>query len=178
MVVSCDLRWVHQARGCDLKFQISHLKLNPSKLACFVFPLRVDSAFSPAQPWAIHLTHPTHRLLGNQLPATRPFPRAMASNLLLPLNIAKTVSYLRLADGSGTTLVEQVCPALGWRCRCSLFRSREARKGTSFGVEHLRDLVWSSRSSEQRDTVFAIQAIPSASTRTDRLFPPTFIESA
>jgi hypothetical protein len=66
-----------------------------------------------------------------------------------PPNIAKTVCYLRLADGSGTTLVEQVRPAFGWRCRCSLFRSREARNGTSFGVEHLRDLVWSSRSSEQ-----------------------------
>jgi hypothetical protein len=72
--------------------------------------------------------------------------------------MAETVSYLRLAAGSGTTLVEQVRPALGWRCRCSLFHLREARNGTSFGVEHLRDLVWSSRSSEQGDTVFAILA--------------------
>jgi hypothetical protein len=71
--------------------------------------------------------------------------------------MAKTASYLRLAAGAGTTLVEQVRPALGWRCRCSLFRSRKARDGTSFGVEHSRDLVWSSRSSEQVDTVFAIQ---------------------
>jgi len=30
-----------------------------------------------------------------------------------PPKIAKTVCYLRLADGSGTTLVEQVRPAFG-----------------------------------------------------------------
>ena len=55
-----------------------------------------------------------------------------------PFNgIAETVSYLRLAAGSGTTLVDQMRPALGWRCRCSLFHSRAARNGTSFGVEQM-----------------------------------------
>ena len=49
--------------------------------------------------------------------------------------MAETVSHPRLAAGSGTTLVELVRPALGWRCRCSLFHSRKARNGTSFGVE-------------------------------------------
>ena len=79
------------------------------------------STFSPAQPWARQ---------------DAPFsPGGDGEQSSSPHNIAKTVSYLRLADGSGTTLVEQVRPALGWRCRCSLFRSREARKGTSFGVE-------------------------------------------
>src|SRR6476659_8953518 len=71
-----------------------------------------------------------------------------------PFNgIPETLFYLRLAAGSGTTLVDQMRPALGWRCRCSLFSAREARNGTSFCVEQMRDVVWSSRSLEQGDTV-------------------------
>src|SRR5262245_32369633 len=72
-------------------------------------------------------------------------------------NMVETVSYMRLAEGSGTTLVDQMRPALGWRCRCSLFRSREAMNGTSFGVEQMGDVVWSSRSLSREDTVSAIQ---------------------
>jgi hypothetical protein len=104
----------------------------------------------PPNPWAILFTHRPTDCFAIVYRRDAPFSQvAMASNLPRPPNIAKTVRYLRLADGSGTTLVEQVRPAFGWRCRCSLFRSREARNGTSFDVEHLRDLVCSSRSSEQ-----------------------------
>ena len=53
------------------------------------------------------------------------------------------------AEGSGATPVDQLRPAFGWRCRCSLFRFSEAANGTSFGVEQMRDLVWSSRGREQ-----------------------------
>jgi hypothetical protein len=55
--------------------------------------------------------------------------------------IAETVSCLRLAAGSGTTLVDQMRPAHGWRCRCPLFHLREARNGTSFGVADERRSV-------------------------------------
>jgi hypothetical protein len=80
------------------------------------------------------------------------------SRIWSPSRMAETVSYLRLAAGSGTTPVDQMRPALGWQCRCSLFRSRKAKNGTSFGVEQMRDVVWSSRSSEQQDTVSDIQS--------------------
>jgi hypothetical protein len=36
-------------------------------------PLR--ELFSPSRPWAILFTPPTHRLLRNRLPGTRPFPK-------------------------------------------------------------------------------------------------------
>ena len=110
--------------------------------------------------------------------------RLASAFLLFCLTIAEMVSCLRLAAGSGTTLVDQMRPALGWRCRCSLFRSREAKEGTSSGVEHMGNLVWSSRSSEQGDTISTISpplaeavvtrpaAYPSASTRTDQADPP------
>lgn len=51
-----------------------------------------------------------------------------------------------LHESAGTTLVDQMRPASGWRCRCSKFRSREARNGTSFGIEQMRNVVWSRRS--------------------------------
>jgi len=40
--------------------------------------------------------------------------------------------------GAGTTLVDQMRPAIGWRCRCLMFRSGEAGNGTSFGIEHYK----------------------------------------
>lgn len=53
-----------------------------------------------------------------------------------------------LCGGSGTTHVEQLRPALGWRCRCLMFRSSAALNGTSFGVEQLSNVVRSSRCAE------------------------------
>ncbi len=48
-------------------------------------------------------------------------------------------SICDLHEGAGTTLVDQMRPASGWRCRCSKFRSGEARNGTSFGIEQMRN---------------------------------------
>jgi len=65
-----------------------------------------------------------------------------------PLLVSQGGGFLTcdLREGSGTTLVEQMRPAEGWRRRCSLFRSCAATKGTSFGVEQMNNVVCSSRS--------------------------------
>ena len=49
-------------------------------------------------------------------------------------------SICDLREGAGTTLVDQMRPASGWQCRCSKFRSGEARNGTSFGIKQMRNL--------------------------------------
>ena len=66
---------------------------------------------------------------------------------LLPLSQIRRrrLLHLRLARRRGPTLVDQLRPASGWRCRCSKFRSGEARNGTSFGIKQIRNLVWSRR---------------------------------
>jgi hypothetical protein len=52
--------------------------------------------------------------------------------------IAKTVCFLRLAMARAPHLSSKCAPPLAGDADVSLFRSREARNGTSFGVEHLR----------------------------------------
>jgi hypothetical protein len=74
--------------------------------------------------------------------------------------LPKTVSYLRLSVGLDTNLLIRCDQPLAGDAdvRCSVPRSGN---GTSFGVEQMSDVVWSSRSSEQEDTVFAIHEHPS-----------------
>ena len=55
-------------------------------------------------------------------------------------------SICNLHEGAGTTLVDQMRPASGWQCRCSKFRSGEARNGTSFGIEQMSSIAWSRQS--------------------------------
>ena len=65
-----------------------------------------------------------------------------------------------LHEGAGTTLVAQLRPASCWRCRCSKFRSGEARNGTSFGIEQMSNIVWSRRSAgADRATVSAARTL-------------------
>ena len=83
------------------------------------------------------------------------------SLLVSPLSVGVRMAgpSCDLCEGSGTTLVEQMRPALGWRCRCPMFRSSEARNGMSFGIEQMRNLVWSSHSTEQRSPAILISSV-------------------
>src|SRR5262249_56843160 len=59
---------------------------------------------------------------------------------------------------TGTTPVDHLRPGSSWRCRCSKFRSCEAKNGKngkSCGIEQMSNKVWSCRSAGAGRTVFA-----------------------
>ena len=89
--------------------------------------------------------HPCHHLpvgAGDQRERHRMSGDAQLFLPSCPKSGGDGCSTCDLHEGAGTTLVDQMRPASGWRCRCSKFRSGEARNGTSFGIEQMSSIVW------------------------------------
>ena len=119
----------HPPTDCEQSFSLdaplsqgAPLRNGPTKLARFAAPIR----------WMV---------------ASYDLRRLVASSLYQ--RVAKTVSYLRLAAGSGTTLVDQVRPASRLAMPMFAVPFMRSEDGTSFGIEPLRNIVRSSRSLEQ-----------------------------
>ena len=81
--------------------------------------------------------------------------------------IAETVSYLRLAAGSGTTLADQMRPASRLAIPMFAVPFTQSEEWNEFRCRADGSVVWSSRSLEQGDTVFAIQAFTHRRSRGD-----------
>jgi hypothetical protein len=108
----------HPPTDCEQSFSLdaplsqgAPLRNGPTKLARFAAPIR----------WMV---------------ASYDLRRLVASSLYQ--RVAKTVSYVRLAAGSGTTLVDQVRPASRLAMPMFAVPFMRSEDGTSFGIERLR----------------------------------------